>query len=323
MSHGRALVFLPIIRDGEFVTDIEKSYAAMTTTVGAVWVPRDVITVAGPDATTYLQGQLTQDIEKLATGESALSFILQPHGKVDGFLRVTRSETDAYVLDTDEGFGESLIERLTRFKLRTKADIAPVEWKVLALRGPDSSSVEVSGGIASQAQWRSVDGVDIIGANPKAPNDVPFCDFEAFEALRIESGIPVMGAELDERTIPAEVSLNDKTISFTKGCYTGQELVARIDSRGGNVPRRLCGVVIESREAPPRGASVVPDGKPGGTRKALGTLTSSAYSPGLEASVALAYIRRDALTPTDGALQWDAGPTPCRVVDFPITRESS
>ena len=120
-----------------------------------------------------------------------------------------------------------------------------------------------------------------------------------------------MGRELDEGTIPAEAGVVDMSVSFTKGCYTGQELVARIDSRGGNVPRRLRGVVVGEGPAPV-GAAVMADGKE------AGRLTSVAYSPGLGATVALAYIRRAVEPPAEVVVEWDGGSSPARVEALPL-----
>ena len=83
-----------------------------------------------------------------------------------------------------------------------------------------------------------------LGPQPSPPTGVPLVSLEAYQAVRIEAGVPAMGAELTDRTIPAETGIIDRTVSFTKGCYTGQELVARIDSRGGHVPRHLRGLVL-------------------------------------------------------------------------------
>jgi folate-binding protein YgfZ len=119
----------------------------------------------------------------------------------------------------------------------------------------------------------------------------------AGEADRIRAGVPAMGAELDERTIPAEVGqwFIDASVSFTKGCYTGQELVARVDSRGSNVPRHLRVLEVEGGAAVPAGAEVHHDGA------VVGTVTSSADG------VALAYVKRSVEPPATLAVRWDGG----------------
>jgi aminomethyltransferase len=125
-----------------------------------------------------------------------------------------------------------------------------------------------------------------------------------------------MGAELTERTIPAETGLVERTVSFTKGCYTGQELVARIDSRGSRVPRHLRGVVVQGADAPPVGAALFGEGGQG--ERELGQLTSVALSPTLGGPVALAYVRREVEPPAEVVLRWDSGEAPARVEALPL-----
>ena len=144
------------------------------------------------------------------------------------------------------------------------------------------------------------------------PDGVPLCDLDAYEAVRIEAGVPAMGRELDEGTIPAEAGIVDRAVSFTKGCFTGQELVARIDSRGGNVPRHLRGVVVGTNVVPPAGAAVTVDGK------VVGVLTSVAESLERRAPVALGYVRRAVEPPADVTITWDGGSAPARVEELPL-----
>jgi folate-binding protein YgfZ len=224
----------------------------------------------------------------LGVGKSAWSFVLQPQGKVDAFLRVTRAADDEFVLDMDKGWGEAVTARLNRFKLRVKADIEPVDRKCLAVRGPRAHEVAPDG---IDADWPGFPGVDLLGPEPAVPDGVPVGSVEDYERARIEAGVPVMGKELDEHTIPAEAGVVDRAVSFTKGCYTGQELVARIDSRGGNVPRRLrrlrataAGTTINA------GAAIDVGGKE------RGRVTSSA------GDVALAYVHRDVDPPADATV---------------------
>jgi folate-binding protein YgfZ len=218
--------------------------------------------------------------------------LLQPQGKVVALLRVTRVSDDEFILDTDAGSGAAVIERLERFKLRTKATIEPVDqWRCLAIRGPRAH--EVAGGLA--ADWPGLPGVDIVGPDPVIPDGVALCAVEAYEAARIEAGVPKMGRELTEQTIPAEATgVVERAVSFTKGCYTGQELVARIDSRGGNVPRRLLGVELEGDAVPEPGTALQ---NAAGT--SVGTITSAARSPRTGGVVALAYVSRKVEPPAD------------------------
>jgi folate-binding protein YgfZ len=292
--------------------------------VGAVVVARDVIEAQGPDTFTFLQGQLSQDLESLAVGDSAWSLVLQPQGRVDALARVTRTDEEALILDVDGGHGEALLARLSRFKLRVRCDLVPLDWRTVALRGPGAGDVDVAAHappVIAPARWPGVEGVDLIGPDVEAPAGVPTADLAAYEALRIEAGWPAMGAELDERTIPAEAGIVEASVSFTKGCFTGQELVARIDSRGGNVPRRLRGLVFAGGELPPVGAEVRRDedrDDDGDGAKPVGHLTSVARSGELGGPIALAYLGRGVEVPAEVTVSWDGGSAPAQARTLPL-----
>lgn len=281
---------------------------------GAVWVDRDFVSVKGPDCFAFLQGQLSQDVN-LEPGASAWSLLLQPQGKMVALVRVLRIAGEEYVLDTDGGFGEVVAERLRRFKLRVKAEVEPLAWTCLAIRGAKAHEVvdEVAGVWALDSDWPGWPGVDLVGERPAVPEGVPTCLAGAYETVRIEAGVPRMGREIDESTIPAEAGVVERSVSFTKGCYTGQELVARIDSRGGNVPRHLRGLVVEGSDVPAVGASVVT-----GDGKEVGTVTSAATSAELGAPVALAYVGRAVTPPADVVVTWDGISAPARVQALPL-----
>lgn len=208
-----------------------------------VRVPRDVVRASGPDARTFLQGQCTQDVASLAVGASAWAMVLEPSGRLVSFLRVTRTGEDDLLLDLDAGCAEQLVTRLQRFKLRTLCDLTPEEgWSLLAVRGPGADGVATPPGMLRvAASWPSGDAVDLLGVDPVLPAGVLEGSSDDLARLRIREGVPAMGAELGEDTIPAEGGawLMGVAVSFTKGCYTGQELVARVDARGSNTPHRL------------------------------------------------------------------------------------
>jgi folate-binding protein YgfZ len=298
-------------------------YRALHEGLAVIELGRDVVRVSGPDAERYLQGQLSQDIAQLSPGASAWSLVLQPQGKLDALVRCTRLGGEEFLLDTDTGTGPALVARLLRFRLRTKADVEPLEWRALAVRGPAATLpaasllapslpaaiapgaggdiVAIPTGAAADAiavpfAWHTLAGYDLLGPRPTAPAEAVALSFEAYEAARIEAGFPVHGAELDERTIPAEAGLVEACVSFTKGCYTGQELVARIDSRGSNVPRHLRGLVLSGPARPGDRLYRLPGGPgagppDGGPPKEVGRVTSVARSPRW-GWVALGYVGR-------------------------------
>jgi folate-binding protein YgfZ len=250
----------------------------------AAWIERDVIHVSGSDAIDYLQGQLSQDVAALAIGGSTWTLLLDPSGKISAWLRVTRVGASELVLDGDAGSGKTALARLERFKLRTKVDfVLDAATPTLAVRGVPLPSPSAGLPIV----WPGVDGYDQLGPSASLPAGVAERTAAAYEAARIEAGVPANGRELTDATIPAEAGqwLIDASVSFTKGCYTGQELVARIDSRGGNVPRPIRRLVVAGREVEP-GAEVTLDGK------VVGRVTSAAWSDERDATVALGPIAR-------------------------------
>jgi folate-binding protein YgfZ len=296
---------------GEVLDGLD-GYRALHAGAGAP-IGRDAISVFGPEAGVYLQGQLSQDVVGLEVGATTWSWVLQPTGKVDALLRVTRTEDDTWVLDTDGGFGDAVVTRLTRFKLRTKADVERLPWQGWGLRGTDipslGASVEsdaVVAGVRVDGGWPGLGGVDLLGPAPVVPPRLPEVSATVWEVARIEAGMPKMGAELTDATIPAETGWVDRTVSFTKGCYTGQELVARIDSRGSNVPRHLRGLRLGGPAEV--GAALVAG------EKQVGALTSVAESPAL-GWVALAYVARTVAV--GDALVVEGGPA-ADVRDLPL-----
>jgi folate-binding protein YgfZ len=187
------------------------------------------------------------------------------------------------------------VERLNRFKLRTKAEIETLAWSMVAVRGDAlDEPVAPSGGVvlAVAARGDAPAGWDLLGPEASIPAGVRECDPESFETLRILAGIPRMGHEIDETTTPAETGMVAESASFTKGCYTGQELVARVDSRGGRAPRRVVRLVAAVGSAPSTGSSLVREGVD------VGRLTSVA-SDGGGGVVALGLLARAVETPCD------------------------
>jgi tRNA-modifying protein YgfZ len=171
--------------------------AELNTELNAVMGPRDTVVVEGPDALTYLHSQVSQDLRDQAVGEQRWTFVLQPTGKIDALARVTRSDDERFELDVNAGFGEGLLARINRFKIRVKADATLIVGDVSEL---DSDT----------------------------------------ERTRIVLGWPRMGSEIiPGETIPASTGLNGIAVCFTKGCYPGQELVERMDSRAAEAPKSL------------------------------------------------------------------------------------
>ena len=233
------------------------------------WVPtdREVVRVSGPDALTYLQGQVSQDLLPMAVGDRRWTFLLQPTGKVEVLTRVERTADDTFVFDVDHGYGDELVARLNRFKIRVKVDVERVPWRVV----------------------RVVGGVDVIGPDAVAPDGVREGTAAELEAARVADGWPALGAEIvPGETIPAETGVVAVAVDFRKGCYPGQELVERMDSRGAVAPRSLRILDVDDTARP--GDPIVRDGAQ------VGVLTSVA------AGKAIGLVKRGA----------DAGTVPVR-----------
>jgi tRNA-modifying protein YgfZ len=287
-----------------------------------------VVSVDGPDAISFLQSLVSQDLDPLADGEGARSLLLQPQGKLTAMFRALRVDATSMLLDTDEGFGPTLAEGLNRFKIRVKADITDRSdgWGVLSVRGerapqivgdalradvPGSQHAHVAAGDLRvvRADWPGVAGVDLIG--PRDALDAAGaalvaagCDAAGeheYERARIEAGVPRQGFDVDERTIPQEAALEVDGVSFTKGCFLGQELVCRIDTRG-HVNRALRRLDIDGPAD--RGAVVIAGDKE------VGVVTSVA--PVGDDSVALAMLRRE--VEPGASVYVDGGPAHVRAL---------
>ncbi len=268
--------------------------------------PRDVLVVRGPDAISYLQGQVSADVIGLDPGQSTLALLLEPNGKVTVLVRLWRTDENVVVVDTDAGAGDAVEARLRRFLLRVEVTIDRLEWDCVILRGPAATRIvgelDVSGAeLVGLGMWPGIEGVDLLGpglsvSSAQQRSDVRAASPGEVEAMRIRSGWPAFGAEIRPGVIPAEIGswVITAAVSFTKGCYVGQELTTRINSRGGNVPRNL-----RSFELPPGvvasvgdGIVVVDrDGAPLGDAP-VGEVTSAVTDPRSGTDVALGYVKR-------------------------------
>ena len=287
----------------------------MTAAVAAV-VPRDVVLATGDDAANYLQGQISQDVEAVNPGASAWSLVLAPQGKVDAWFRLTRNHDGSFLLDVDAGFGSALVARLERFRLRVDVAFESLAgWRMLAVRGAPATEADldaVDATVRARIEWPGYCGVDLLGPAVAPPAGLPVAAAADLEVARIRAGWPAMGRELTERTIPAEIAgLVESSVSFTKGCYTGQELVARIDSRGGNVPRPVRLLEIGGDGVSP-GAEITVDGRP------VGEVTSAAADPDSAATVALGPVHRRVEPPASAAVDG----LPATVLATPAQRPS-
>jgi hypothetical protein len=209
-----------------------------------------VISVTGADARRYLHSQLSNDIAGLAVGSSCCSLLLEPVGRVVALFRVVCVADEAFDLEfdtmVDETVVEAVVKRLSRFLIRTKAIIQASPVEVVRVRSTSDDPIpenlrSLPG--ARPAWWCDGRAVDVVGVSSSLEglatldrND----GIAAIEAERLRAGWPANGREIVAgETIPASLGVVPMAVSFTKGCYPGQELVERMDSRGSTAPRTL------------------------------------------------------------------------------------
>jgi tRNA-modifying protein YgfZ len=278
--------------------------------------------LAGAGAPEFLQGQVTNDVEALVPGEGCYAAFLNPKGKLRADVRVLALDEGLW-LDA-EGYAKQVVdwvidsfsvglevrrEDLTESRaILSLVGPAAREW--LDVAPPEREHAHVAG---EHGLYVATDlGVDVICEDAdslRAALGVEEVPLEVAEVLRVESGRPRMGLDMDNATIPQEAGLNERAVSFSKGCYVGQETVARLHYRG-KPNRHLRGLVLT--EPAERGDQLVLAGG-----KQVGTVGSACVSPAL-GPIALALVRREA-APGDEVLVGVAG-TPARVVELPFDR---
>ena len=232
--------------------------------------PRAFLRVAGPDAADYLQRMVSNDVEALAVGEACDALLLTAKARVIAPLRVLRRGEEDFLVLTEPELGDTVRTQLLRTRFAAKAEIEPEEHE----------------------SWLVLGGEEVLDDRP-AGDEV---GEEELERWRIEAGIPRWGREIDEQILPAEAGLDETHISFSKGCYPGQEPIARQRYRG-KVNRKLRVLDVEGDATP--GTELVLDGK------TVGRITS--VVPG----VALGYVRTE--VPDDAQLQFAAKPGSARL----------
>jgi folate-binding protein YgfZ len=285
--------------------------------------PRRQIAVSGNDRASYLQGLLTNDVQALSAGSGCYSAWLTPQGRMLTDLDVLESG-DMILLDVPADLAESTLQRLDDFLFSEDVRLASLEGSLTSvwLHGPEAAlllEVALSGveGLAGWGDYRLAKalfhGAPVVVARMDRLLVPGFCvyveptihaalvdvlvgggvravDAGAIEAARIEAGYPLFGVDMTEDTIPLEAGIEQRAISFSKGCFVGQEVIIRVLHRGhGRVARKLVGLRIDGPSVP-RGARLV-----AGERE-IGKVTSAAESPELGA-IALGYVHRDFVDP--------------------------
>ena len=337
--------------------DPKAEYAIVRNGVGLADVShRGKLKVSGVDRTTYLQGLVTNDMLKLADGVGMYCAILTPKGKMQSYFRIFGID-ETFVIDLDGEATEPTYQLLKRYLLYgIKAMLEDVTdaYGHLAIHGPLSHalltrtceqplpelaipnyakvSIATTPLIIVKTDECGEDGYDLllpvesvkpvwerIWETATSNNIQPFgaVGSEALEILRIETGTPRYGRELDEEAFPAEAWLENKAVSLSKGCYMGQETVARIDTYG-DVKRRLAGVIISGNSLPGHGTELM--GKDDDPR-AAGRVTSAVHSLSLNQVIGLTYLRTKYLDPgTELTITTDGETQNATVVNLPFPR---
>jgi folate-binding protein YgfZ len=262
----------------------------MSTNLTATPMERDVVIITGADAAEYLQTQLTQDVVSLAVGESLWSFILTPRSEIEAIVRVT-STADGHILDVAPGYGDRVRQRLDGPLFRMDVGFAQDTWPGVAWRGDGASDVQGDAPIRAPLPWDGVEAVDEVGPEVRTPRDVAALTQSELDAIRIGANWPAE-TEIDGTTTPAMSGIVGHTVNFEKGCYTGQEFVARVHHRDAAPPRRLVQIAFEPGAGVAEGADVMVDGQP------AGIVTSAVDALG----VALGYCKRSVALPASGVV---------------------
>ena len=240
----------------------------------AAFRPRSFVRVSGPAAEEYLDRMVSNDVAALGPGESCEALLLTAKARVIAPLVVLRRGHEDFLLLTEPELGERVRAELLRSRFATKVEIEPEEHTSHVVFGGDGIPTGDYGEPAAELLDGEVE---------------PTMAAEELELLRIRAGTPAWGKEIDDRVLPAEAGLTERAVSFTKGCYPGQEPIARLHYRG-HANRGLR--VLTLAELPAPETEILYEGK------AVGRITSAVA--GDEGAVALAYVRRE--VPEDAEL---------------------
>lgn len=301
--------------------DFAAQYDALTTAAGLVDLDhRTQIEISGIDRTAWLNNLCTNDVKRLKPGTGCEAFLTTVQGKTLAHVFVFCLEK-SLVIDTVPSAADVIIPHLDRYIISEDVQLRDrtSEWHELLVAGPRADAVLAALGEAqlpsellahAQAElagtsvalrrvdWAGPGGVLFCcptaeaGAVREAIDQAGAvaCKWETFEAIRIEAATPFFGQDITKDNLPQEIDRNERSINFTKGCYLGQETVARIDALG-HVNKLLRPVRFTGNEIPP------PDTELRVGETVVGKVTSAAWSPKHDSPLALAYIRRGHETP--------------------------
>ncbi len=284
--------------------------------------------ITGPDAAEYLHSQVTNDIENLAPGDGCYALLLDRKGHLQAEMRILMRAAGRFLVETGSDQLPGLSRHLGMYKIGRKVEVQPVELDVLSLIGPATAEVsgiapgpehsfaeaEIAGAgclaVATDAGLDLICSPDLTGrirSELLSRHAIPVSD-DAVEILRVESGRPRFGQDMDGSRMPAEAGLVERAVNFEKGCYIGQEPVARLHYRG-KPNRRLRGLVFDG--------PVVPGDPVRLGDRELGTVGTAVISPA-RGRIGLAILRREAEPDVTVTVMSDGDEIEARVIELPF-----
>jgi folate-binding protein YgfZ len=254
---------------------------------------RTKVRVTGGDRVRFLNGQLTNDLREAKPGQTIYACVLTAKGKLCGDLFVTPIE-DAFLLDCHPALRETLPARLEKYAIADEVEFSDQtdEFCLFHTLAPELPKGVLPEGIVSRSNRFGLEGNDLLvpvtlkNVVPQLLKE-PVLSAEEVETFRIERGVPEWGHELNEDVIPNEAGLDQRAVSYTKGCYIGQEVISRLKSLG-HINRKLCGVQLIEGSVLTVGAKLLND-----SGQQTGFVTSAAKSQQLGAWIGLAYVKRN------------------------------
>lgn len=281
---------------------LRNDYRALSESVGVVDLTanRCRVELTGADRLSFLHNFCTNDIRNLPENQGCEAFLLNAKGHVLFYANVWR-RPESLVVEAGGGRGAALVAHLDKYLIREQVTLVDrsAEWGELLVAGPQAAAAIADlpdGAFAQPTAWTRGPNFTIVGPTAAVDdlrNRFTPCDFAALDALRIEAGFPLDGVDVSDKNLAQEVDRIERTISFRKGCYLGQETVARLDALG-HVNKTLIVLRFAASNldaVPPAGTELTRNGQP------VGQVTSAAYSPRIESSVALAYVKQGANSP--------------------------
>ena len=330
--------------------DSMNEYTALRNTAGVLDLScRGRLCLAGADRHRFLHGQVTNNVKDLETGSGCYAALITAKGKMQSDLNIYCLR-DELLLDFEPGYGAAVLQRLEKYIIAEDVQVidAAPHYGLLSVQGPKAGSIVAGAGLGLELPAQLLaftctsvpDSAEIYCMNQPRGRTIGFdlfvpqpmigsvldkllavaiaqegcaCGWQALEMVRIEKGTPRFGADMDETNLPLEAGIESRAVSYTKGCYIGQEVIARIRTYG-QIAKTLRGLSLadDLKELPKKGDKLFY-----GEQEA-GYITSAVASPALKSNIALGYVRREYNTlGTELRLHSAAGESVARLIHCP------